>query len=825
MIIFRSLAMMLFGPGSQLTTYAEEQKKRGRKTDTRTVKRVAQSFHPYRFQVALVLAAILLTTLLGLVNPILIAHVFDDAILKNDKTLLLIYVGIMVAVPVVSGFIGVGQNYLNNKVGQRVMADFRNQLYQHLQSMPLSFFTGIRTGEIQSRLSNDVSGVQGVVTNTVTNLVANLSMVLSTILAMLVISPLLTLISLGLLPLFLWLTYKVGKIRRETSKETQKSLASLTGLLQETLSVSGILLVKVSGRQKYAQDQFRQENEKLTDLAMRQIVVGRWFFMTIGIFFAVMPALVYLVAGIQIIERAEVLGGTLSLGTIIAFTALQGRLFFPISQLLTMQVEIQGALALFDRIFEYLDLPIEIQDKPGALLLRPEEIHGEVTFRNVSFRYKNDAYDILKDINGHDKQGQGKKKAPVFPRWNATPPAPKEELPRVLKNISFTIKPGQLVALVGPSGAGKTTITYMLPRLYDVESGAVEIDGINVKDIAQCSLGELIGVVTQETYLFHASVRENLLYTRPDATEEEMVFAAQAAAIHDRIMELEDGYDTIVGERGYKLSGGEKQRIAIARVILKNPRILILDEATSSLDTHSERLVQSSLETVMRGRTTLAIAHRLSTILAADVILVVNNGSIVEGGTHAQLLALNGLYAQLYYEQFSRVPQAEAVGGGQAQGAVPTAFVGSDGRRAQGAVPTRWELPVGGGQAQAAVPTAFVPEAETPETGITYQDLMKAMRIEEVRRNTTSFMSGALSAEQIVPVFETDTPYLQALEALAKKKKMPNLQALEALSKQEKTPLIQESTDHTTSSIPVLSTRYLSPIARDIFKPASREGG
>jgi ATP-binding cassette subfamily B protein len=340
----------------------------------------------------------------------------------------------------------------------------------------------------------------------------------------------------------------------------------------------------------------------------------------------------------------------------VAFTTLQYRLFFPLGELTSLQVEFQGALALFDRIFEYLDLPIAIADKPDALHLTPAKVRGEVTFKNVTFTYKRDEYSALTGFNEIDMPDNG----PVPSQPDASPDLQEEPRP-ALNNVSFTIKPGQLAALVGPSGAGKTTITYMLPRLYDGDSGAVEIDGVNVKDIAQVSLSELIGVVTQETYLFHASIRENLLYARHDATEDEMIFAAQVAEIHDRIMELEKGYDTIVGERGYKLSGGEKQRIAIARVILKNPRILILDEATSALDTRSERLIQTTLETLMEGRTTLAIAHRLSTILAADVILVVNKGEIVERGTHQELLALGGLYAQLYHEQFS---QPDRVGTG-----------------------------------------------------------------------------------------------------------------------------------------------------------------
>ncbi|HTK08334.1 MAG TPA: ABC transporter ATP-binding protein [Ktedonobacteraceae bacterium] len=646
--------MAFHGLGNGMTGYAEEQKRRGRKTDARTVGRVVQAFSPYKFQVVLVLIAIILTTLLGLVNPLLIQRIFDDAIQKGNTTLLIIDVICMFVTPIVSGIIGVGQTYLNNVIGQNVMRDFRNRLYTHLQSMSLRFFTSTRTGEIQSRLSNDVGGVQGVVTSTATTIVTNVSTVVSTIIAMAYLSPLLTLVSLGLLPLFLWITRKVGNVRRATSKETQKSMASLTAMMQETLSVSGILLVKTFGRQKYTREQFETENQKFTDLEVRQQMIGRWLVMCIGTFFSVTPAIVYLVAGWQIIHTP---GVGMSFGTIVAFITLQSRLFFPIGQLLTIPIEIQGALALFDRIFEYLDLPIEIQNKRGALQLKPEASCGEVAFKNVSFTYKRDER-LLSGLFDTANYGSNKVKCSVSSEPVAS--TNEDETPRAtLKNISFTIEPGQLAALVGPSGAGKTTLAYLIPRLYDVDSGAVEIDGHDVKDIALSSLGELIGVVTQETYLLHTSVRENLLYARRNATEEEMIAAAKAAAIHDRILELNEGYDTIVGERGYKLSGGEKQRIALARVILKNPRILILDEATSALDTHSERLIQAALEPLMKGRTTLAIAHRLSTILAADVILVVDKGEIVECGTHHELLELCGLYAQLYNEQFSQLKDEE----------------------------------------------------------------------------------------------------------------------------------------------------------------------
>ena len=635
--------------GNNMAAFLEDQKKRGRKTDARTVRRVAQAFAPYKLQVVFVLLAILLTTVLGLINPLLIARIFDDGIGKRNLRLLIFYVILMIITPVITGLIGVWQSYLNNVIGQNVMRDFRNKLYSHLQSMSLRFFTGTRTGEIQSRLSNDVNGVQGVVTNTATSIVSNIAIVLSTIITMIILSPLLTLISLCMLPVFAFITVKVGNVRRVTSKETQKSMASLTAMMQETLSVSGILLMKTFSRQKYAQELFDRENQNLTDLEIRQQLVGRWFFMFINIFFSIIPAVIYLVAGWQIITQND---PYLTLGIIVAFTTLQSRIFFPIAQLMQLQVEIQGAFALFDRIFEYLDMPIDIQDAPDALVLTPEQISGRVTFKDVSFTYQRDDtknHESSIPIGGAEGKGPLSKVSFLSGRALFTvnesgkasndekASTPAEELRPTLNHVSFEIEPGQLAALVGPSGAGKTTLTYMVPRLYEVDSGSVEIDGYNVKDVTLASLGDLIGVVTQETYLFHASVRENLLYARENATEEEMIAAAKAAAIHERIMDLDDGYDTIVGERGYKLSGGEKQRIAIARVILKNPRILILDEATSALDTHSERLIQAALEPLMKDRTTLAIAHRLSTILSADVILVVDKGEIVERGTHQQL--------------------------------------------------------------------------------------------------------------------------------------------------------------------------------------------
>jgi ATP-binding cassette subfamily B protein len=601
-------------PSSQL---AEHGKKR---PDAATARRVARFFLPYRKRVALSIFAILLTAGIGLINPILLKLIIDDAIAKNDLDKLYLYVGLMVFLPILSGLIGVGQTWLNVVIGQRVMSDLRERLYSHLQRMPLRFFTETRTGEIQSRLSNDVGGIQRVVTETATSIVSNFAVALSTIIAMWLLDWRLALLSLGLVPIFAGLTYKVGKARRELTTSTQRSMADLTSILEETLSVSGMLLSKAFGRQSHETAKFRDENKRLSGFQVREQMIGRWFFMIIGTFFSIMPAFVYLVAGRDIIG-----GGSMTVGSIVAFTTLQSRLFFPLGQLLNIQVEIQGAFALFDRIFEYLDLPVTLHDEPGAVPLRHDEVQGRVTFRNVSFRY---------DRPPESEDGE------------------EDAQPFTLTNISFEAEPGQLVALVGPSGAGKSTMSLLIPRLYDVDAGAVEIDGRDVRSITLESLGQLIGMVTQETYLFHSTVRENIAYGKLDATEAEIEAAARAAAIHGRIMELPDRYETIVGERGYKLSGGEKQRVALARVILKDPRILILDEATSALDTRSERLIQAALERLMTGRTTIAIAHRLSTVLAADQILVVDAGRIVERGRHAELLELDGLYAKLYQQQF-----------------------------------------------------------------------------------------------------------------------------------------------------------------------------
>ncbi|MBA3307997.1 MAG: ABC transporter ATP-binding protein [Chloroflexi bacterium] len=611
-----------------------------------TFRKIAAFFRPYRKQVLLVLLTIIVTSLLGLINPYLLKLLIDEALPSRDLGLLNLYVGLMIVVPIVSGLIGVGQTYLNNVIGQRVMQDLRNALYAHLQRMPLRFFTETRTGEIQSRLSNDVGGVQSVVTETASSVFSNLVIVISTLAVMLVLDWRLTLLSIAVTPFFLYLTYRVGNIRRRLSTKTQESLADITSITEETVSVSGVLLTKTFGQQQPAIDRFRAANAKLAALEIRQNMVGRWFFMIVGTIFSITPALVYYLAGILAINNDPTAP---TVGDIVAFTTLQSRLFFPLGQLLNVQVEVQGALALFDRIFQYLEMRSEIDDAPDAQAISPADVRGRIRFRHVSFRYP-DAV-VVEPLPG----------MPLPPSVASPPdevelPSSDESVEEVrqfaLEDIDFEVRPGHLVALVGPSGSGKTSTTYLVPRLYDVNEGAVEIDGLDVRSIRLSSLGDIIGFVTQETYLFHATVRENLAYAKPGATDRELQAAARLAAIHDRIRELPLGYDTMVGERGYKLSGGEKQRVALARVLLKDPRILILDEATSALDTVSERLIQTAIERVMKGRTTIAIAHRLSTILRADQILVYERGCIVERGTHAELLAGGGPYARLYREQF-----------------------------------------------------------------------------------------------------------------------------------------------------------------------------
>jgi ATP-binding cassette subfamily B protein len=578
-----------------------------------TARRVVPLFRPYKAQVAAVVGLIVVTSTIGIINPLLIQTVFNKALFVPggpNLHLLVILVAIMAVVPIVNGAIGILQTYETTRVGQQVMRDLRDRLYAHLQTLPLAFFTSTKTGEIQSRLANDVGGVQSVVTTTASTILANVVIFVSTIVAMIILSWQLTIVALITVPAFFWLTKTVGERRRQVARSTQESLAAMSALSEETLSVSGVLLAKAFGNQARDTTRYHQENQRLADLEVRQQMIGQGFYAIVQSFLSITPAAVYLIAGLLLAH-----GTAISAGTVVAFTTLQTRLYFPIGQLLQVSVELRSSLALFDRIFEYLDVVPDIVDAPDAVDLPAISSGGRVALREVYFRY---------------------------------PGAPVD----ALAGVSLQADPGQLVALVGPSGAGKTTISYLIPRLYDVTGGSVQIDGVDVRRVRQTSLAASIGFVTQESYLFHDSILANIRYGRPAASMAEVEEAARAAYIHDRIMEFPDGYDTTVGERGYRLSGGEKQRLAIARVLLHDPRILILDEATSALDTASEREVQKALDTLMGSRTTIAIAHRLSTIVNADVINVIDAGRVVESGTHRSLLRQGGVYASLYQEQF-----------------------------------------------------------------------------------------------------------------------------------------------------------------------------
>ncbi len=573
-------------------------------------RRMLGLFRPYRGRLSAVLGLILISAALGMVSPFLLKGVLDTAIPNQDTTLLAELVVGMIAIAIATGALGVGQTLLSNQVGQRVMHDLRAAVYRHLQRLSLAFFTRTRTGEIQSRIANDIGGVQSVVTSTATSIVSNVTTVVAAATAMFLLDWRLALAALGLLPFFVWLTRRVGKERQRITAERQTQLADMSALIEESLSVSGMLLGKTYGRSQELAERFEHESGELADLEVRSRMAGRWRMASVQIAFAAMPALIYLVAGLSIAGGGE----AITIGTLVAFTTLQTRLFFPIQSLLSVGVDVQSSLALFERVFEYLDMPVEIQEAEGAIDLDPADVTGDVDFEGVGFRY------------GADGE-------------------------RVLGGVDIHVPAHTTLAIVGETGSGKTTLAYLLARLYDVGDGAVRIDGIDVRDLTHESLARVVGMVSQETYLFHASVLENLRFAKPDASDDEIEDAARAAQIEGLIGSLPDGYDTVVGERGYRFSGGEKQRIAIARAILRNPPVLILDEATSALDTETERAVQGALDRLSEGRTTIAIAHRLSTIRNAEQIAVVADGGIAELGTHAELLDLGGRYAAMVAAQ------------------------------------------------------------------------------------------------------------------------------------------------------------------------------
>lgn len=582
--------------------------------DRALLRRIAALFKPYKREVTQVILAVIVGVLLGLLPPYFFMIIIDEGLLKQRLdvvgsmslwTLLAVLAG--AAVTLLYG-------YLSVVMGQKIMCDLRYDLFAHLQKMSLRFFTQSRTGDIQTRLLSDVAGVQNVVSNTLTDQLSNIAIVLSTVVAMFLLDWRLTVLSIAMIPLVAIIGRWVGEFARKVRKGTQEQTSELNSLMQENLSVSGILLTKTAGNRELLLNRFSQENKLLAHWQIKSSVLNYMFFGMVRLITQFAPTLIYWLAGWLMIRQGD---SSITVGLLVAFTGLQARLFFPITGLLGAQVEIMSSFALFDRIFEYVDMKPDVVERGGAKALTPSQIRGSLSFEDVCFKYESSQEHLTLD------------------------------------HINFQVEPGQIVALVGPSGAGKTTLTYLLPRLYDPDSGCLKLDGIDVRDIQLDSLQQAIGAVTQETYLLHTTLRQNLTMVRPDATEEQLIDACRAAAIYDHIQTLPEGFETVVGERGYKFSGGEKQRIAIARAILKDPRILILDEATSALDTHSERLIQESLSHLMKGRTTFAIAHRLSTILAADLILVMNRGKIVERGRHEELLALGGLYKRLYDQQFA----------------------------------------------------------------------------------------------------------------------------------------------------------------------------
>ena len=628
-----------------------------------TLKRVWQFSKPYTFKIALMLGVIIVISIIDLVPPLLARDLIDHAIPNRDITRLSLLAFGMIAIPVMDALIGTLQRWFSSQIGEGIIYDLRSAMFDHMQRMSLRFFTQTKTGELMSRFSTDVIGAQGAITNTLVSVVTNVVTLVSTLAIMLSIEWRLTLAALVVLPLLYLPARRAATILRDISRKALELNSQMNGQLNETLNVSGALLVKVFGRQHREQERFNRSAAGVRDIGIRRALVGRWFFVVAGLVSSVGSAVLFWAGGYLVIV------GALSIGTIVAFISYLSRLYQPIVGLTNIQVDLVQSLVSFERVFEYLDIPVDIQDQPGAQHLA--RVQGAVTVEGVSFSYR----EVPPGLNDHAMDSLAKINETSHPAAfapDATPATGADGTDAeatiaaglgrhwALEDITFSVQPGQLVALVGPSGAGKTTISYLLPRLYEPQRGRVLLDGHDLRALTLDTLSEHLGLVTQETYLFHDTIRNNLLYARPDASPAELEAACHAAFIHDVIMTMPQGYDTVVGERGYRLSGGEKQRVALARVILKNPSVLVLDEATSSLDSQSEYYIQEALDDLFVGRTSIVIAHRLSTILAADLILVFDQGRLVEQGNHQQLLALNGLYTRLYETQFRSLAKGAA---------------------------------------------------------------------------------------------------------------------------------------------------------------------